>query len=328
MSTRSLHILIAEGEPSLAESLTESLTGILEDRGHRVVRLGHAEALSVPEPEVLILDAGLDVIRGLNVLEQFRRNGNSSRCVVLSAVRSLDACQRAMRLGADDFLVTPLDVRQLVSAVEGDSALATPRARRRIHEKTYHANRASVDRGTRDLAAYALQLGIAPACRARIASCCAELLDNAQRHAYPLGTGSVHVNGEVVDRELVVTIRDQGVGFDALTVGLERMRRSLDGGLARISALSEHVLIESEPGRGTWVRTRFALYRSTLGSSGELDLSELEWFEPATSRMVLESLADRGRSDAFQLSPALAVTLGRLLAGPDSRRVLQTALWS
>lgn len=324
MSIRPLHILLAEGEPSLAESLTE----ILADRGHRVIRLPHAEAISAPEPEVLVLDVGLDVIRGLNALEQFRRNGNSSRCVVLSAVPSLDACRRAMRLGAEDFLVSPLDVRQFVSAVEGDSVFATSRTRRKMHQKTYDADHASVERGTRDLAAYALQLGIAPACRARIASCCAELLDNARRHAYPLETGSVYVSSEVVDRELMVTIRDQGVGFDAVSAGLERMRRSLDGGLARVSALSEHVLVESEPGRGTSVRTRFALYRSALGSSGELDLSELDWFEPATSRMVLESLADRERSDSFQLSPALAVTLGRLLAGPDSRRVLQTALWS
>jgi FixJ family two-component response regulator len=325
VSTRPLHILLASSEPRLAESLTE----ILQDRGHRVVHVPDAEtAITVPEPEVFLLDVGLDSIRGLDALERFRRNGSSSRCVVLSAVPSLDACRRAMRLGAEDFLTTPLDVRQLVSAVEGDPAHTTSRARRKAHAMTYDADPASVERGTRNLAAYALQLGITPACRARIASCCAEILDNAQRHAYPLETGLVHVNCEVVERELVVTIRDQGVGFDAVTAGLERMRRSLDGGLARVSALSEHVLVESEPGRGTSVRARFALYRSALESDGELDLSELDWFEPSTSRMVLESLADAERSESFQLSPALAVTLGRLLAGPDSRRVLQTALWS
>jgi len=337
MSIRPLHILLATSEPRLAESLAE----ILEDRGHRVVCVPDAEAaFAAAEPEVFLLDVGLDSISGLNALEQFRQSGNTSRCIVLSGVPSLDACRRAMRLGAEDFLTTPLDVRLLVSAVEGDPAIATSRAKRKAHAKTYDADQASVERGTRDLAAFALQLGIAPACRARIATCCAEILDNVQRHAYPHETGSAHeigatheigsvqVTGEVVERELVVTIRDQGVGFDAVTAGLEHMRQSLDGGLARVSALSEHVLVESEPGRGTSIRTRFALYAAALEANGELDLSELDWFEPATSRMVLESLADRERSESFQLSPALAVTLGRLLAGPDSRRVLQTALWS
>ena len=35
-----------------------------------------------------------------------------------------------------------------------------------------------------------------------------------------------------------------------------------------------------------------------------------------------------GADPSLVLSPALAVTVGRLLAGPDPRRVLQTALGS
>ena len=83
MTPRPLHIILAEGDPRLAEFLTD----ILEARGHRVVPVPDGEAaLSAPEPEVLILDVGLDVIGGLDSLERFRRRGNSSRCVVLSAV--------------------------------------------------------------------------------------------------------------------------------------------------------------------------------------------------------------------------------------------------
>jgi hypothetical protein len=43
---------------------------------------------------------------------------------------------------------------------------------------------------------------------------------------------------------------------------------------------------------------------------------------------VLAALDTAGAQDVFQLSPALAVSLGRMLAGPDPRRVLQAALWS
>ena len=47
-----------------------------------------------------------------------------------------------------------------------------------------------------------------------------------------------------------------------------------------------------------------------------IDLSELDWLTPGMSRRVLEILRDEDSTDAFHLSPAMAVTVGRLLTGP------------
>ena len=62
-----------------------------------------------------------------------------------------------------------------------------------------------------------------------------------------------------------------------------------------------------------------------LDQPDQIDLTDLDYFAPATAKELLATL--REDPDApIVLSPALAVVVGRLLLGPDPRRVLQSAL--
>lgn len=331
MNRSGLSILLVTPEEHSAEALVR----VLESCDHRVTvaRTGE-EALAQPRHDVLVAEAQLDGIGGLDVLEELALQGPPPRTVILSRSPSVDECRRALRLGAADLLTEPFEGQELLLAVERASerderpAAADARAAA-SWSRSYSATPEACERAVRDLAAHALRCAVGPAARGRLASAAAEVLENVSRHAYPHSPGPVHVSARVEPRDMHVVIRDEGLGFDAVEVGLDRMDDSRDGGLARVSALAEGLRVQATVGGGTTVRMSFSVYRVLFDQEGPLDLTEEDWFTPDTARHVLEALADDARNAApVQLSPALAVTLGRLLAGPDPRRVLQTALWS
>ena len=196
------------------------------------------------------------------------------------------------------------------------------------YARSYSTEGPTVEQGARDLAAFALRCGLGPSTRARVGGACSEALDNVVRHAYPGGTGTVRVLATMGERELAVTVRDEGIGIDPGRVDVDRLGGCLDGGLARMCALAEGVRLGAGPGRGTDVHLRFDVRRTLFDEEQLLDLSELDFLTPATARLVLEHLDRADAPERLRLSPALAVAVGRMLAGPDPRRVLQTALWS
>ncbi len=196
------------------------------------------------------------------------------------------------------------------------------------YRREYEACEETIELCPRDLAAYALRCGISPATRARIATACAEVVENVVRHAYGLAGGSIAISAGVGDRDIWVSVRDEGMGFDLDTAGLDEMRHSRDGGMARCAALAEEFSVESHLGSGTEVLLRFAAYRVHFDEERHVDLSELDFLCPRTARRVIETLELAGNEDFFHLSPALAVTVGRLLAGPGERRVVRSALRS
>jgi anti-sigma regulatory factor (Ser/Thr protein kinase) len=198
----------------------------------------------------------------------------------------------------------------------------------RTYRRIYEASEEAIEDGPRDLAAYALRCGISPATRSRIATACAEAIDNVVRHAYGVEGGEVLISAGIDGRDLCVTVHDEGMGFDPVLAGLDELHDSRDGGLARCAALSEDLQVESSIGGGTDVLLRFSAYRVHFDEERHVDLSELDFLCPRTSRRVLETLELAGNEDLFHLSPALAVTVGRLLAGPGERRTVRSALRS
>ena len=175
-------------------------------------------------------------------------------------------------------------------------------------------------RGTRAISAWALMLGIGPACRARIASACAEVLDNAARHAYPETGGELSLSVSRHERELRVTIEDRGVGMTRLPDLESAVRSATPAGLTRAASLCETIELESTPGTGTTVRMSFCIYQVFFEEEDRVDLSDLDYLPSATARTLLERIHRDGGHDAFFLSPALATTVGRLLIGPGGYR--------
>jgi anti-sigma regulatory factor (Ser/Thr protein kinase)/ActR/RegA family two-component response regulator len=327
-------VLVVDAEAQVAAVVRRALVA----RGHEVlVSTSATEALELPAPDVIVLDVGH--ADGQAILARLRARGTRPRAV-LTTTTSLGSHAGTVRFGADRLVVKPFRVEELVAAVEaadapaergasGREAAASPAADDEgPFRRALRARADEVDRVVRELVAWAVRLGAGPSARARLGSATAEVLENVVRHAYGADEGSIALEAELEGRALQVTVTDRGGGFDAVSALAACGAGPARTGLARVAALTEDLSVSSRPGAGARVVLRVHLHRATFEGVDSVDLSELDWLSPELARRVLAALEEGEDADLFQLSPALAVTVGRLLHGPDTRSVLQSALWS
>ena len=83
-------------------------------------------------PKVLILDLGLPDSEGLGILTRVRAEHPETSVIVITSNASLGTAIEAMRMGAFDYVVKPLNAERLCMTVRNALARATPlpRARR------------------------------------------------------------------------------------------------------------------------------------------------------------------------------------------------------
>lgn len=111
-------IVIIEDDPLV----NESVQSVLSSKYTRV------EAFTDPNeginqlhkisPDLLILDIFLGYANGLDILEQLRKQGYTMPVIIMTAFSDIKMAVRAMKLGAEDFIVKPLDLDQLEVTVE------------------------------------------------------------------------------------------------------------------------------------------------------------------------------------------------------------------
>jgi DNA-binding NtrC family response regulator len=110
-------ILVIEDTPSLQMLYRAVLTGA----GHRVdVAASAAEGLAAfarLRPAVVILDLVLPDREGLQVMAELVQQRPGTRIIVITAHGSTNRAVEAMRAGAHDFLVKPVDEARLTNAV-------------------------------------------------------------------------------------------------------------------------------------------------------------------------------------------------------------------
>jgi DNA-binding response OmpR family regulator len=327
-----LEVLVVDDEPAIAAAFAHAL----EMAGYRVTMATNmAQALKAPRPTVLVSDLYLGDQTGLDLLETLQRRGDHPRTVFVSGMPTLEDCRRAMRLGAVEMLPKPFSMDELLRAVGAacrnvDEAPTVADGQARLWKRIYAATPDSVERAARDLSAWTLRSCVPPAARTRIASALAEIVDNACRHAYDTqaaGQGRIEVHALLSPRELLLTVRDRGIGFhaghqrpaDAVTASSTNVGESdvSQSGLARAAALSEHLRIESRPDQGTTVHMTFGIQRVLFEDEDIVDLTDLDFLTPALARRVLRAV-DEDSAGSFHLSPAIAVTVGRYLAAMRS----------
>ena len=83
--------------------------------------------------------------------------------------------------------------------------------------------------------------------------------------------------------------------------------------------------VHSTAGDGTAVTLQFRVTTTEFEEEDRIDLTDLDFFVPATAKELLATLADDPHAPIL-LSPALAVVVGRLLMGPRPSSVLEGAL--
>ncbi|WP_296714677.1 response regulator [Rhodoblastus sp.] len=74
-------------------------------------------ALAHPEHAIVLLDLGLPLLSGLNVLKQARAAGTAIPIIIITAQDSVDDRVAGLDLGADDYIVKPFDLSELLARI-------------------------------------------------------------------------------------------------------------------------------------------------------------------------------------------------------------------
>jgi DNA-binding response OmpR family regulator len=119
-------ILVVDDEPSIVAVLTYNLT----KAGHQpIVARDGAQALHLARaerPDLVILDLMLPGIDGLDVCREIRKEGNTPIIMLTAKDEEVDRVV-GLELGADDYVVKPFSVRELMARVKSVLRRAQPR---------------------------------------------------------------------------------------------------------------------------------------------------------------------------------------------------------
>ena len=112
-----MRILLIEDDPMFGNSLTEALG----DAGMSVdwMRDGRDGELAIANGghALILLDLGLPKIAGLDLLRALRKSGNASPLLVITARDGTADRVDGLDLGADDYLVKPFEISELLARI-------------------------------------------------------------------------------------------------------------------------------------------------------------------------------------------------------------------
>ncbi|MCX5697028.1 MAG: response regulator [Candidatus Omnitrophica bacterium] len=120
MSERDIKLLIVDDEEDI---LIESKE-ILEKKGFSVfTAIDSGQALEVIKkemPKIYILDIHMpkSELDGLRVLEEIRKTDKAAYCIMLSRVDEKEKIDTAKRLGANRYILKPIDYPELLELID------------------------------------------------------------------------------------------------------------------------------------------------------------------------------------------------------------------
>jgi DNA-binding response OmpR family regulator len=111
-----MRVLVIEDEKRLAENVARSL----RERASCAVDLAldGEEGLFLAESssyDLLVLDLMLPKLSGLDLLRQFRKNGNKTPVLILTARDEKESVVALLNAGADDYITKPFDLGELLA---------------------------------------------------------------------------------------------------------------------------------------------------------------------------------------------------------------------
>jgi len=136
-----MRLLVAEAEPSLAEFLKtrlqqEQYAVRLIGNGKEIAEIGEATQF-----DAVLLDMSLPGIAGLDVLRSLQRRWPSAPVILLSGDTTVEERVRGLEAGADDFLVKPFALAELLARIR-----AVARRRNRTPQELFSYEDLEVNR--------------------------------------------------------------------------------------------------------------------------------------------------------------------------------------
>jgi two-component system alkaline phosphatase synthesis response regulator PhoP len=118
-------VLIVEDDDVIADGMAQHLRAA----GFDAVAVAHGRAglsrLRYELPDVLVLDLMLPELDGWQVIEAARREGIGTPIIVVSARGAEEDRVRALNMGADDYIVKPFAMEELVARVRAAARRGT-----------------------------------------------------------------------------------------------------------------------------------------------------------------------------------------------------------
>ena len=211
-----MKILLVEDDPTLGEAVMLAIrqAGFAVDWTRDGVQAESALAGYVYD--AVLLDLGLPRREGLEVLRNLRKRGATLPVMILTARDTVEDRVRGLDAGADDYLLKPFALDELLARLRALLRRAHGVADARIHlgRLEYDSVKRQVRVGETPLALSAREV---------------EVLEILLHHA-----GRVTAKEAIADR---LAGWDEGVGDNAVEVYVHRLRRKLEGSGVAIRTL-------------------------------------------------------------------------------------------
>jgi DNA-binding response OmpR family regulator len=121
----SIRVLLVDDEIDFVAILGERLTA----RGLSVqIALSGDEALAKLRPDqidVVVLDISMPGMSGIEALEQIKRIKPSVKVILLTGYGSIDSGIQGLHLGADNYLMKPVETEDLVAKIKNAYSKST-----------------------------------------------------------------------------------------------------------------------------------------------------------------------------------------------------------
>ena len=112
-----MRILVVEDEPTLSKQIVHSLKNV----GYAVDAALEGEEgyfLGDTEPyDAIVLDLGLPKIDGFTILDRWRKSGNKTPVLILTARDRWQDKIKGFDIGADDFVTKPFSMEEVIARV-------------------------------------------------------------------------------------------------------------------------------------------------------------------------------------------------------------------
>jgi DNA-binding response OmpR family regulator len=111
-----MRVLLIEDDPAVAAGIVDALTGASHEVRHESTGADGIRAARDDSPDLVVLDLGLPDLDGTDVCRTIRTESSVPIIVVSARSEEIDRVL-ALEMGADDFLVKPFGVRELIARI-------------------------------------------------------------------------------------------------------------------------------------------------------------------------------------------------------------------
>lgn len=131
MPKKNYTIVVIEDDPLVNETVKD----IMSSKYSRVFTFEDAQKaldeMHIISPDLVLLDIFLGHHNGLEILDSLRKQGYAMPVIMMTAFSDIKMAVKAMKLGAEDFIVKPLDLEQL--ELSSEKALENYDLRRQVN---------------------------------------------------------------------------------------------------------------------------------------------------------------------------------------------------